>query len=101
MSDIISSSAFTSHRASHSRVSEISKVVLTFSMMSETKWTAVGNVVFFSKRSIIIILPVRPTRIQKESFKNLAYDFKMTSLLKTMRTFGPSRNQTNYAPFER
>ena len=57
-SDISFPSVFASHNASNSRVSEVSKVVLTFFMMSEARWTAVQNVVFFSKRSIVIKLPV-------------------------------------------
>ena len=43
---------------SNSRVCEISKIVLTFFMMSETQWLAVENVVFFSKKSTVIELPV-------------------------------------------
>ena len=55
------SSVFASHMysASNSLVSEISEVVLTFFMVSETRWKAVENVVFFSKRSIVIKLPVK------------------------------------------
>ena len=49
----------TSHSASISRVSEVSNFVLMSFMMSEERWTAVENVVFFSKRRIIIKLPVR------------------------------------------
>ena len=36
-------SVFTSHSASNSRVSEVSKIILTFCMMSETRWMAVEN----------------------------------------------------------
>ena len=46
MFDIIFPSVFTSHIASNSRVSEMSKVVVTFFLMSETRWTADDNVVF-------------------------------------------------------
>ena len=56
--DIIFSSVFTSDNSSNSRVSEVSKIVLTFFMMSEARSSAVENVVFFSKRSIVIKLPV-------------------------------------------
>ena len=62
MPDMIFSSVFASHSASSSRVPEISKVVLTFLVMSETRWRAVENVVFFSKRSIVIKLPVNLKR---------------------------------------
>ena len=47
--DIIFSSVFTSHNASNSQA---------FFMMSEARSTAVENVVLFSKRSIVIKLPV-------------------------------------------
>ena len=50
--------AFTSHSASKSRVSEVSKIAFTCFIMSEARWTAVKNVIFFSKRSIVIKLPV-------------------------------------------
>ena len=43
-------------------MSKVSEIVLTFLMMSEARWTAVENVVyfvFFSKRGIIIELSVR------------------------------------------
>ena len=49
---------FTSHSASKSRVSEVSKITFTFFMMSEARWKAVENVLSFSQRSIIIKLPV-------------------------------------------
>ena len=39
-------------------MSEVSKIAFTFFMMSEARWTAVENVVFFSKLSIVIELPV-------------------------------------------
>ena len=52
-------SVFRSHSASNSRVSEISKIFLTFCIMSETRRMAVENVVFSSKRSIVIKLPVK------------------------------------------
>ena len=45
-------SVFTSFSASNSRVSEVSKIVITFFMMSEARWREVENVVFFR-------LPVR------------------------------------------
>ena len=48
-------SVFTSHSASNSQVSEVSKILFTFFMMSEVRWTAVEN---FSMRSIVIKLPV-------------------------------------------
>ena len=44
LSDIIFLSVFTSHSASNSRVSEVSKVVLPFFMMSEALWTAGGGI---------------------------------------------------------
>ena len=44
---------------------------------------------------------LRSTRIQKEIFKNMAYDVTMMSLLKTMAKFGPPRNQANFISFER
>ena len=47
LSDIIFPSVFTSHRASISRVSEVSKIVLTFFMMSEKRWMAVENVALY------------------------------------------------------
>ena len=49
--DIIFSSVFTSHNVSN-------KIVPRFFMMSEARSTAVENVVFFSKRCIVIKLPV-------------------------------------------
>ena len=52
------SSVFTSHNASNSRVSEVPKIVLRFFMMSEKRSTAVENVLFLSKRCIVIRLPV-------------------------------------------
>ena len=60
--------------------------------------------------TVILLLSVKktkklkayqPTRIQKEIFKTMIYDVTMTSLLKTMGTFGPPRNQTNYTSFEK
>ena len=42
----------------NSPVSEVSKIVLTFVMMSEARWMADENIVFFSKRSIVIKFPV-------------------------------------------
>ena len=41
LSDIIFPSVFSSHTASNSRVSEFSKIILRFCMMSEMRWTAV------------------------------------------------------------
>ena len=52
------SSMFTSHSSCNNRVFEVAKIVLTFFMMSEARWAAVENVVSFSKRSIVIKLPV-------------------------------------------
>ena len=49
---------FMSHIASNSQVFEVSKILSTVFMMSEVQWTAVKNVVFFSKGSTIIKLPV-------------------------------------------
>ena len=43
---------------SNSRVSDVSQIVLTFFMMSEARLT-VENVVFFSKWSMVIKLPVK------------------------------------------
>ena len=51
-------SVLTSHSAFNNRVSEVSNFVLTSSMMSEARWTAVENVVFSSKPSIVIKLPI-------------------------------------------
>ena len=51
-------SVLMSQSASNSRVSEVSNFVFTSFMMSEAQWTAVGNVVLFSKPSIVIKLPV-------------------------------------------
>ena len=42
------SSVFTSHNASNSRVSKVSKIVLKFFIMSEARFTAAENVLFFS-----------------------------------------------------
>ena len=42
----------------NSKVFEVSKILSTVFMMSEVQWTAVENVVFFSKRSTVITLPV-------------------------------------------
>ena len=39
--------------------------------------------------------------MQKEIFRNLTFDVTMTSLLKTIGKFGPSRNQTKYISFEK
>ena len=58
LSDIIFPSVFTSHTASSSQVSEVSKILFTFFMMSEVRWMGVENVVFFSKRNTVIKLPV-------------------------------------------
>ena len=55
---VIFPSVFTSHSAFNSRVSEVLKVILTFFVMSETRWEAFEDVSFFSKRSIAIKLPV-------------------------------------------
>ena len=52
--DITFSSVLKSHNASNSQVSEVPKIVLRFFMMSEERSTAVENVVFFSKRCIVI-----------------------------------------------
>ena len=51
-------SVFTSHSTSNSRMSKVSETVLTFFMRSEARWTADENIIFFSKRSIVIKLPV-------------------------------------------
>ena len=51
-----------SHSASNSPASEVSRTVRTFCMMSEARWSAVENVVIFSKRSIVIKLPVEDLR---------------------------------------
>ena len=40
-------------------MSEVSKIVLTFFMMPEARWTEVENVVFFSNGGIVIKLPVK------------------------------------------
>ena len=62
LSDIFFPSVFTSHSASNSRVSEFLKIVLSF-FMSEARWTAIENVIF-SKRCIVIKLPVRLGSLQ-------------------------------------
>ena len=56
-----------SHSASNSQVFEVSKIVLTFFIMSEARWMAVENVVFFRKRSIVIKLPVKYHRVCKKN----------------------------------
>ena len=55
---------FMSHIASNSQVFEVSKMLSTVFMMSEVQWTAVENVVFFSKRSTVIKLPVIFTNLR-------------------------------------
>ena len=55
LSDIIFSSVCTSHSVSNSL--KFQKLSLRF-FMSEARWMAVENVVFFSKRGIVIKLPV-------------------------------------------
>ena len=42
----------------NSQVFEVLKILSTVFMMSEVRWTAVENVVFFSKWSTVIKLPV-------------------------------------------
>ena len=51
-------SVYITHIASNSLVSKVSKIVLTFFMMSEARWMADENIAFFSKRGIVITLPV-------------------------------------------
>ena len=40
-------------------MSKVSKIVLMFFMMSEARWMADEDIVFFSKQSIVIELPVK------------------------------------------
>ena len=60
---------FKSQSASNSRVSEVSKLAFTLFMMSEARWTAVENIVFFSKRSIVIKLQVMTNLGQAPCFQ--------------------------------
>ena len=48
-----------------------------------------------SSRPPLVSEGLRPTRIQKENFRNLSYDMTMTLPLKTIGKFGPPRNQLN------
>ena len=59
LSDIMFTlSVYITHIASSSLVYKVSKIVLTFFMMSEARWMADENIEFFSNRSIVIKLPV-------------------------------------------
>ena len=49
----------------------------------------------------VILLLGLSKYIFKEIFKNLTYDVRMTSLVKSMFNFRPPRDQTNYILFER
>ena len=51
-------SVYITHIASNGLISKVSKIAPTFFMMSEARWMADENVVFFSKRSVVIRLPV-------------------------------------------
>ena len=59
-----------SHIASNSQVFEVSKILSTVFMMSEVQWTAVENVVFFSKVSTVIKLPVALTNLRNFPCRN-------------------------------
>ena len=59
-----------SHIASNSQVFEVSKILSTVFMMSEVQWTAVENVVFFSKGSTVIKLPVLLTNLRNFLCRN-------------------------------
>ena len=53
------------------------------------------------KLCTVILLLKTYQNTKRNFFKNLIYDVTMTSLLKTMRKFGPPRNQTTNTAFER
>ena len=61
---------FISHIASNSQVFEVSKILSTVFMMSEVQWTAVENVVFFSKGNTVIKLPVILTNLRNFLCRN-------------------------------
>ena len=61
---------FMSHIASNSQVFEVSKNLSTVFTMSEVQWTAVENVVFFSKGSTVIQLPVILTNLRNFLCRN-------------------------------
>ena len=50
-------------------MSEVSKIAPTFFMMSEARWTAVENVAFYSKRSIVIKFQVMINLSQTSCFQ--------------------------------
>ena len=59
-----------SHIASNSQMFEVSKILSTVFMMSEVQWTAVENVVFFSKGSTVIKLLVIFTNLRNFLCRN-------------------------------
>ena len=61
---------FMSHIASNGQVFEVSKILSTVFMMSEVQLTAVENVVFFSKGSSKIKLPVILTNLRNFLCRN-------------------------------
>ena len=56
---IFSPSVQVTQCVQQSSVFEVSKIILSFFMMSEARWMAVENVVFYNKQSIVIKLPVK------------------------------------------
>ena len=52
------------------QVFEVSKILSTVFMMSEVRWTEVENVVFFSKQSTVIKLPVMFMNLRNMLFRN-------------------------------
>ena len=63
-------SMFMTHIASNSQVFEVSKILSTVFMMSEVQLTAAENVVFFSKGSTAIKLPVILTNLRNFLCRN-------------------------------
>ena len=61
---------FMSHIASNSQVFEVSKILSTVFMMSEVQLMAVENVVFFSKGTTVIKLPVILTNLRNFLCRN-------------------------------
>ena len=69
-------------------MSEVSKIAFTFFMMSEARWTAVENVVFFSKRSIVIKLPVMINLSQTSCFQCINGLSNMEKVCRTGKVSG-------------
>ena len=61
---------FMLHIASNSQVFKVSKILSTVFMMPGVQWTAVENVVFFSKGSTVIKLPVILTNLRNFLCRN-------------------------------